>query len=88
MFLGLLGYRCRRGGAWVSPFFWIPAFAGMTRLKRLLRLAYGEPRNDRVWDKTAFFTVFGSMHRILAIFLYDMPNRCNSVAFCANFWYK
>ena len=39
-------------------------------------------------DNIDFFTVFGSMSKILPILLYDMPSKCNSVAFWASFWYK
>ena len=44
--------------------------------------------DDRLDDNIAFLTVLGSMLRIFAIFLYDMPNKCNSVAFWVNFCYK
>jgi hypothetical protein len=36
----------------------------------------------------AFLMVFLLTFRLLAILLQDIPNRNNSVAFWANFWYK
>ena len=39
-------------------------------------------------DLYAFLAVLGSTFKDLPISVSDMPNRCNSVAFWANFWYK
>ena len=59
------------------------------RFPRTIRFAQVRgTRGDDKLDDNAFFTVLGSMFRILPIFMYDMPSKCNSVAFWANFWYK
>ncbi len=51
---------------------------------RLLRQGFGLLRNDEI----AFLAVLGSILKDLPILLLDMPNKCNSAAFWANFWYK